>query len=498
MLPPHPVKLFGFDWPTQNKLIFDPAWAAAFLTHRFTNEDHELLATSTYICDVDKKREVKYGNSISALFRALVHLGQEGGQPQEGFWTAIARGFNTNTAVLRETVDILTEARKLRQNARARETSETARAADQWIDFIGHCFQTNPIKYINQFDQISIVKKFLSTLEGKLINEARIPLNPAPRWMLAGGGNKWTPPSSTGSNRELVRKRSASPMPTGRSSDIKKLREDKPTSEAKKDQGGDNMKREPVYKPAEKQPELKRGFNGTGSKDLDPPRQLLEDITAMVEEEVSAMSAKPVAEAVATPEIARVNNQVGTLNTTGKASDDDMDKVKQEMAGMKGIMEIMMESMHTVADSLTGIKDDIANIKTKAGPEKPDHEMKQTLGQLKDEIINLRSQMRDGPTNNRELRALLEKQVPLMEDQTKRLHQLAMDMNLIQAQLPKTAPTTLRQAVVAAETDLRYHSETMSKFYRNQNGHLTREASERVGNFLLLLDEGVRLADKLK
>lgn len=438
----HSVKLYGFDWPTQDRLTFNSVWASAFLNHRFTNESHEALATSTYISDADKKREVKYGNSISALFRALVHLGREGGQPQEGFWAAIARGFNTNASTLRETVDILTEARKLRQTAFAREVSETARAADEWINFMDHCFQTNPIRPLDQFDQSRIVLRFLSTLEGKLVNEARIPLHPVPRRMLLPSGNRRTPPSSISSNSVLLRKRSASPMPTNRSPDMKRICGDRPGNEAKICQNV-KQEQEPMHQPIERQREVpKHGPNGIGGRELGPSREILDGITAMVEEVSAMAAAKPVADIATTREATNVKETVETQNTTEKASDNNMNpnKLEQEMAGMKNIMAIMMESMHTIVDSLSGIKDDIVNNKQKPG----------------NEVIQS------------------------------------------QAQLSRGAPTTFRQAMAAAEKDLRYHSDTLSKFYQDQNSYFSRQDFEGVRNFLRLLDEGMRLADKLK
>ncbi|KAK1752980.1 hypothetical protein QBC47DRAFT_387485 [Echria macrotheca] len=176
-----PILLYGFDWDVQERLInFDHPWAAAFLTPRFTDERHESLRLSCYHSDPEKKREIKYGNNVSVLFRCLLHLGERSGRASESFWLAVAKGFSTNTKSLIDTIDGLVEARRVRRRVIGKDSSETARAADRWISFIDNR-DAPPDQHLTPAVQAKIVQQFLAGLEGRMVNEASIPLNSALR-----------------------------------------------------------------------------------------------------------------------------------------------------------------------------------------------------------------------------------------------------------------------------------------------------------------------------
>ena len=125
--------LWGFCFSTQAKQNFNTAWGAAWLTNQYTDERHDMWR-SIDRDDISKMREIKYGNNIAVLFGALLECRSFWGQ--DGFWQGIARGFNTNATILRCTVEILTDARKIQRGKPSKEISDTARAADRWIGFL--------------------------------------------------------------------------------------------------------------------------------------------------------------------------------------------------------------------------------------------------------------------------------------------------------------------------------------------------------------------------
>lgn len=170
-----PILLAGFDFDMQKKVVFDKIWGAAFLHPKFTNDRHPSLQG----LDPLTMREVKYGNNVAMLFRAVLHLGEACGQPKgEYFWPAIAKAFSTQPRRVTHMVDTLTEARRTRRSRAAKEISETARAADRWIEFIDRC-HFNDVTIPSPHEMDGILRAFLEGFKGTQVNASNVPLDRA-------------------------------------------------------------------------------------------------------------------------------------------------------------------------------------------------------------------------------------------------------------------------------------------------------------------------------
>ncbi|KAJ4292836.1 hypothetical protein N0V88_005494 [Collariella sp. IMI 366227] len=165
-----PIFLYGFCFQTQKKQIFNQQWACAFHTSWYTNEQHPMWDS---IDDPSKRREVRYGNNIAVLFYALLHLRKFYGQ--DSLWAAVARGFNTSATVARKTAEILTEARREHRGRPSKDTSETAHAADDWINFLDSR-PTHPRGGSNP-EVFKAAEEFFKTQDKRMLNAARVPAN---------------------------------------------------------------------------------------------------------------------------------------------------------------------------------------------------------------------------------------------------------------------------------------------------------------------------------
>ncbi|KAL2268410.1 hypothetical protein VTJ83DRAFT_3256 [Remersonia thermophila] len=171
-----PILLFGFCFEYQRRLQFDDTWACAFHTNRYTNEDDAFWDD---VDDANKEREIRYGNNICVLFRVLLHLGDF--YNDRNLWQAVGEGFDTSATVVRETADILTKARRLQRNKRSKDVSDTARAADDWIDFLDNRRSRSAR---SSFDDASSVfeaaEAFFRSLDKKLLNASHVPVGHRP------------------------------------------------------------------------------------------------------------------------------------------------------------------------------------------------------------------------------------------------------------------------------------------------------------------------------
>ncbi|KAK4445552.1 hypothetical protein QBC34DRAFT_163110 [Podospora aff. communis PSN243] len=528
MVQEKPILLFGFDFPTQNKLRFDHVWHAAFLTPRFTDEQHEELRDCA---SPDKRREVKYGNNVAVLFRAMLHLGEIGGQLQTGFWGAIAKGFNTNTQALMETAKILVDARKRQREKPSKDVSQTARAADHWIDFVGHR-DRNGTRSLSHQQQNDIVFNFLKKLERSQVNAAGVPLNPyvrpAPVFNPSGrrysspGPHEDMSPTSRGppglfiktepgmspidrhipTEPRSARKRSASPMPPAYSPTVKRPHHDTGNLHSPRDKlpAGLELPRtlgsHVIVSPhASGLPAVRTNSNDSISE---PSRQLLEEGGGMLKcraEELKNKLAKP-------------DGQIETLAAI-KGVNTEVSDVKEEVQSMRAVMEVMMESMHTVADNLNAIKDDIAGLRIQQGGSKqgippdtlpsilqPIHLLSDSLSQLRQEIAVLKSQIPPpappvAAQPNHELKELRE----LVLEQTNRLGKLSSDVKQVQHKLGSDpAPQSLRQAMAAAEHDMRHHLHTVQTYYHATGTNINRATRDKTADLIIALEQGLKCA----
>ncbi|KAH6623247.1 hypothetical protein F5144DRAFT_595456 [Chaetomium tenue] len=172
--------------------------------------------------DPNKRREIRYGNNIYVLFRALLHCRKFYGQ--DSLWVAISRGFNTSATIVKVTAEILTEARRAQRAKPSREIPDTARAADDWIDFLDS--QGSYPRVLSDPEVHSIADAFFKTQEKKYVNAAKVPVTGRlpplydPRFDMPARPSGLPSPSTKGeSPREtdrqwppqFGRKRSASP-----------------------------------------------------------------------------------------------------------------------------------------------------------------------------------------------------------------------------------------------------------------------------------------------
>lgn len=162
--------LWGFCFNTQQKQRFNQSWACAFHTSWYTDELHPMWDS---VDEPGKRREIRYGNNIYVLFRVLLHCKEF--YDQGGFWAAISQGFNTSQSVVRETSEILAEARRAQRNKPSKDVSDTARAADDWIDFLDG--RDPHARALSDSAVYKVADAFFKTQEKQNLNAARVPVN---------------------------------------------------------------------------------------------------------------------------------------------------------------------------------------------------------------------------------------------------------------------------------------------------------------------------------
>ncbi|KAK4246588.1 hypothetical protein C7999DRAFT_42009 [Corynascus novoguineensis] len=137
------------------------------------------------IDDPSKRREIRYGNNIYVLFRALLHCRKFYGQ--DSLWVAIGRGFNTSPTIVRVTAEILTEARRAQRNKPSKDTPDTARAADEWIDFLDSFDPRN--RGLSDPEVYKVTDAFFKEQDKRHLNAAGVPVNSRqrPLYIFNGG-----------------------------------------------------------------------------------------------------------------------------------------------------------------------------------------------------------------------------------------------------------------------------------------------------------------------
>jgi hypothetical protein len=517
--PPKPILLFGFDFPTQNLLRFDLTWSAAFLTPKYTDEDHRALR-DVYRDDYEKKREVKYGNNIALLFYAMIHLGESCGEISDDFWVAIARGFNTNSQLIHETADILTEARRVGRSITIKKLSETAKAADDWIDFLDHRRTRKRPRPLSLNQQIDIVVQYLQRYEGRQVNAANVPLDSRIRPIdsFKYGTTSRMPPSVT---RRVGSASPPRPRPHPHLHPSVKDEHQSPVDAflsqiPREPRAGRKRSASPISatrSPAQKRPHREHEVNNhvtpvtpgpMGSHNLISPQYPTLQRSNVESDETAALSRQLLTENNAA-QVGRVEApevQLAPGTADGRNHRPTRDE-GSKLQNLKDVLEVVMKSINPVADNPQPAKKPANKEEAELGREvvsqilQPIRSLDDRVRLLGEEVANSKIQAQQ------EQGKVLKELKMLMTEQSNRMNSLVGDVAQMQATLvgspvsPGTTaaqPLSLRQALAGAEHDLRYHLHTVSQYYHRQGAGTSRIASEKVTDLLLALEEGVTAA----
>lgn len=528
-----PILLWGFCFTTQQAQRFNQSWACAWHTSWYTDENHPMWDT---LDDAQKRREIRYGNNIAVLFRALVHCRNFYGS--DSLWSAISRGFNTSHTIARVTAEILTEARRVQRSKPAKDVSETARAADEWIDFVDR--QGPHGRVLSDPEVYKVADDFFRTQEKTLVNAARVPTSRHLPPINARGPRQRDPDEDTHSppcppptpllkseDREAAgrnpllraaRKRSISPSHSERSPKSRRVNHQDhaaPQNDSEPHRQRDQGHRAPSAsprRPSHPQPApqptsltWKKGDSTLtgGQSSFEDQRAALRARIAKLESQLAAVESKKQPPAVTAPITVQ--------------SSEDMGGLKQDMATVTNVIGSMMDSMHAIADNLNMLQGDIAGLSAQQKELtaailsesqssnsdtllQPIQTIASSVSSLTKEVAELKKQTLEqraaGAPSAAEPNAKLEE---LVQEQTSRLDKLAREMAGMQAQmtssLPRQAPQNLRQAVAAAERDLTYHLTTVEDFYRRLGARGgSRTAIEQTADLLTALQQGVHSA----
>ncbi|KAK3385417.1 hypothetical protein B0H63DRAFT_182628 [Podospora didyma] len=525
-----PILLFGFDFETQKKQTFSTPWAAAFLNHKFSDEKKVGIYFRE---DHFKKREAKYGNNVCVLFRALVHCKKYYGQG--GFWPAIARGFNTNVNVVMSTAEILTEARRVQRGKAAKETSETAHAADAWIDFLDSVGERPRV--LTDQELMKLAEVFFSDHEGTLINAASIPATGRPPVHLAS--NTYRPHLSDPVNGEDAsprrgptppklmikterdadppvdrgrplaapasapapsRKRSPSPLPAHHGQpkrphyEYRDDREPYPT----------NPRQQPEQRPVSAT--VLSGSHWRDRENEESHRQLNLDNTkwrdhvTMLEKKLAATEGQLKGAAVI------------------RELERDISGMRSEMSSVTKDMKTIMDSMHFIADAMQSLREDLLGLAThqqngttptRDEPRNTDtllnpiQKIADTINELRIEVSQLKKQQQAQqhiPTPP-PLGPGIEAQVmSLLREQSQRMERMSDEMVRMHARIAtpvvlKSEPQNLQQAMAAAERDLKHHVDIIGEFYHQlDNNGATQAVTEKTADFILSLHQSINRA----
>ncbi|KAK4121961.1 hypothetical protein N657DRAFT_647471 [Parathielavia appendiculata] len=416
------IKLYGFCWDTQERLPFNQQWACAFHQSHYTNENNPMWDS---IDDPSKRREVRYANNIYVLFRALLHCKNFFGQ--ENLWAAIARGFNTSVATAKTTAEILSAARRAHRGKPQSTVSDTARAADDWIDFVD---SLGPVpRMLSDSNVYKVANAFFDSQEKKHVNAGGVPVNgrparQAPREPREEPGTPHGRPPSPYVKTEMPRdsasthrqpfsshKRSPSPL-HDRSPKMRRFDHDarqKARAEPERHGALDELpmiqptqsppRRLSTSKPAQPVPQpsapAKREEASNSSslpaKQIPPasapsgpsrrdsisystlptkPAQALSRPSAPQSREESLNSAKTGA---LKGEVASLEKQLAEAKSKPSAAPvadipsqltEYMGELKSSMASATNAIEVMMESMHHTVDNLNSCKDEVSGLST--------------------------------------------------------------------------------------------------------------------------------------
>ncbi|KXX81059.1 hypothetical protein MMYC01_202780 [Madurella mycetomatis] len=530
-MPPmvEPILLWGFCFTTQQKQRFNQQWACAWLTSWYTDERH-----LDSVEDHSKRREIRYGNNIAVLFRALLHLRRFYGQ--DSLWPAIGRGFNTNQTIARATAEILTEARRAQRGKPAKDVSDTARAADDWIDFL----DSQRIHPRAQPDPglFTAAAAFFDSQEKKWLNAARVPTNPRTPLQInttlrpAPGIDETNPsprlpptpikpesPTDPADRHRLLwstHKRSASPPSSDRSPKSRRLNHD---VNGQSRVGSDSQRQHDQAK----EPHSDSRRTSTATKLAPPPPNqpkapsnrddAPKPSRPQINEEVSALKAR-IADLESKLSAAQKRQSAATANPPGQAR-RAIDELKKDMDSATNAIGTMMESMHDIVDGFTLLQESVSalsrqqsEIATALPPTgkldallHPIQAVADSVRLLREEVSELKKQAAGQHAalpslttqHNTEIKSLL-------QGQNSRIDKLVRDMANMQTQmsspLPRQAPQNLRQALATVEREIKVHLDIVQGFYHKLDGShgASRMVTEQTADLLAMLQQSVHIA----
>jgi len=520
-MPSNAIILWGFDWDTQKQIKFNQTWRAAFLDRQYTDEEHESTAWAWN--DQGKKREIKYGNNIAVLFRALYQCRHYYAH-SENFWTAIATGWKTKAPVLEELVSKLTEARRLRRHENGREPSQTAQAADHWIDFLDS--EASRLSRPHHADTrvFQVAKDFYDSMAYAMVNAARVPHgNSKPAQSLLG--SHWvqdprSPPIKSEDNTiqeedwgrllRYSRKRSASPISA-----------QSPTSKRPHHETREPSRREEPARPV--QPVQNEPYKRqTSLHSLASPRMPRREsehsnISAKPQEKpngtqsVSTCPQKPESEGSSVLkegpglDLAALENKLveteRQLKDTAAMSQVNQvtGEIKEDLKSLKTITGSLAESMGMIADHVEVIREDLSVLKKQqdgeahSGHPVPD-QMETVLTLLRkatEDVASLKAgtdarlqqheqqqlqEVTSATSNNELMQEIMSNVKTLMGD--------VSELKSQQTQAIPTPPAALQQQDIQVQ---------MEGLFRDQNAHierLTREMANMQGQMASLAAAG--------
>ncbi|KUI52864.1 hypothetical protein VP1G_00001 [Cytospora mali] len=200
------ILLWGFDRDKQCQHRFKNSTFESFWLQRlYTNGTSHVLKYAPN----RKQQEIRFGNNITVLFKACVHLKMYYGHPD--FWTIIARGFGAMFAgMAMETATCFMEARKaflLEEGRHSIFVSAATRAVDGWIAFLDKSSAQQQSSAPAEELRAS-AGEFFSGLREQLVDSARITNTDEIPASHAHTSARFAPPAGP-------RKRSPSPSPPG-------------------------------------------------------------------------------------------------------------------------------------------------------------------------------------------------------------------------------------------------------------------------------------------
>ena len=418
-----PIMLWGFCFTVQAQQRFNQSWACAFHTSWYTDENHAMWDA---VDDPNKRREIRYGNNIYVLFRALLHCKRF--YSQDTLWQAIARGFNTSSTIVRVTAKILTDARRAQRDKPSKDISDTARAADDWIDFLDtKDLHSRAAPHDPEVHKVA--EAFFKDQGKRLLNAARVPVNGRPSFNIARSPPRaltgehhlspGMPPSpfvKMESPRETAdvyrpgpygRKRSASPLrgdrsPKARRYDTDGYRPREPERNGALDElptirstrsprrlshsqsGQEPRQAQPAQasfqlgapprreaapaqtgQPPSRPSTARREEPPTPTRAAGPAVPVAgRDEARRVSDDRTALQARIAA---LEQELTTAQNKLATQNTlTTPAAqvNQDLSGLQTDMATVTNVISTMMESMHEIVDSLNSLQDEVSALTT--------------------------------------------------------------------------------------------------------------------------------------
>ncbi|EAQ83451.1 hypothetical protein CHGG_09855 [Chaetomium globosum CBS 148.51] len=351
--------------------------------------------------DPNKRREIRYGNNIYVLFRALLHCRKFYGQ--DSLWVAISRGFNTSATIVKVTAEILTEARRAQRAKPSHGSSYPRVLSDPGsLRALPDAFFQDPREEIRQRRQGA---------------RKRAPATPLydPRFdMPARHGGLPSPSTKDESPREtdrqwppeFGRKRSASP-PAASSSKSRRLDHDPRRQHRPEPDRHGALDELPKIQPTRSPPrptqprsavptrgdERSNNSAAPAREPLPPKRSITVPPKPSVAGQREAAPSAPVKTQSASSlavthddsalkaRIASLEKQLAEAEAKSKLSTapaspapataasssqlgKDMVELKKEMATATGAISTMMESMHYIVDNLSSVQEEISGFTT--------------------------------------------------------------------------------------------------------------------------------------